>query len=192
MIYLLRHGQTEGNRDRLYQGGCDSPLTELGENQARRVGRALAKMLEEPQDWRIVASPLGRTRRTAELVAAELPAPPPISFDPRLAEVTFGEWDGRGVAEIQALWPADLDHLERPFNTPGGESYADVSRRLSSWLGDLEDDHRWIVVSHGLSGRILRGLYAGLERQAMLMQDIPQDAFFRLHGGTVERIECTD
>ncbi|MBS0410216.1 MAG: histidine phosphatase family protein, partial [Proteobacteria bacterium] len=66
MIYLIRHGQTEFNRERRYQGRCDSPLTEVGRRQAHAVGVRLSEL--GVTDFRLVSSPLGRTLETAAIV----------------------------------------------------------------------------------------------------------------------------
>ena len=69
MIYLLRHGQTEFNAQGRLQGHVDSNLTEKGVNQARAMGRALSRLIDDPTEWRIAVSPLGRAQATAGLVA---------------------------------------------------------------------------------------------------------------------------
>jgi probable phosphoglycerate mutase len=53
-----------------------------------------------------------------------------------------------------------------------------------------EPDRRLIVVSHGIAGRFLRGVYAGLSREAVLAQDVPQDAIYRLQAGQIDRLDC--
>jgi probable phosphoglycerate mutase len=67
-----------------------------------------------------------------------------------------------------------------------------VWARVSAWLADQppEPERRVIAVSHGVTGRLLRGAYAGLSRHETLMQDVPQDAVFRLANGRIERIDC--
>ena len=89
MIYLIRHGQTVHNAEGRFQGGLDSPLTELGRAQARAVGKTLAGLVgpETP----IVSSPLGRARQTAEIVRATVGLTAPIQLDARLAEITVGD-----------------------------------------------------------------------------------------------------
>jgi probable phosphoglycerate mutase len=73
----------------------------------------------------------------------------------------------------------------------GGESYDALSERLAGWLGEAS---RWegptIVVSHGVAGRFLRGLYAGLTREQTLVQDVPQDAVYRFVDGILQRFDC--
>lgn len=190
-IYLLRHGQTEFNAERRMQGQCDSPLTELGEAQARAMGAALREELGNPADWQVLASPLGRAMQTARLVSAELGLPARhIRPEPRLIEVSFGEWEMQQVPVLHERYPELASLPDWYFNAPGCESFAAVSARIRHWLADESLPPRLIVVAHGLLGRILRGIYAGMHPDQLWQQDMPQDAFFRLQGGKITRIEC--
>lgn len=190
MIYLVRHGETEFNRERRLQGHVDSPLTELGRRQAEAVGAQLASLIGAEPGWRILASPLGRTRRTAEIIAARIGVAE-IEIEPRLIELSWGEWDGRLRAELAAACPA-FGRSNWAFHAPTGESYAAMCRRLSDWLAELppERQRRIIAVSHGVTGRVLRGVYAGLPMETLMTHDAPQDAAFQLAGGAIRRIEC--
>ena len=78
------------------------------------------------------------------------------------------------------------------FRGPGGETYEQVLARVESFLADLppEPERRMVVVSHGASGRVLRGLYAGLPKHDVLTLDVPQDAIFRLVAGNIHRLDC--
>lgn len=188
MIYLVRHGQTEFNLRGRFQGALDSPLTNLGIEQ----GRAYAETLRDlaPDAARIITSPQGRARHTAELIVRHCGLDLPIDEDGRLREISVGEWDGR-------LWPdvaRDLGPDPSPgwqFLAPGAESYESITQRLGGWLSDAQAlDGVTIAVSHGMSGRILRGLYTGLSREEMLTLDTPQDAVFRFLDGIVQRFDC--
>jgi probable phosphoglycerate mutase len=191
VIYLVRHGQTEFNRERRIQGHVDSPLTELGVRQAQAVGALLKGLILEPAGWRIVSSPLGRARSTAEIVAARLGGLP-VELDERLKEMSWGENDGRLRSELAAEHPDTFGRTNWAFDAPTGESYEQVCARIGSWLSELppEPERRIIAVSHGVSGRVLRGLYAGLGRDGAATQDVPQDAVFLLQHGRVARIDC--
>jgi probable phosphoglycerate mutase len=192
VIYLVRHGQTEFNRERRIQGHVDSPLTELGVRQAKAIGRLLRDLIREPEGWRIVSSPLGRARATAEIVAGLLNGPP-VELDDRLKEMSWGSHDGRLRAELEAENPETFGKTGWAFDAPtDGESYDHVAARVGAWLAELppEPERRIIAVSHGISGRVLRGLYAHLDRDAAGRQDVPQDAVFLLQHGGVGRIDC--
>ncbi|MCH7942426.1 MAG: histidine phosphatase family protein [Proteobacteria bacterium] len=88
MIYLVRHGETEWNRAGRMQGQLDSPLTARGEAQALRIGETLCELLDGV-DFELVASPLGRTRATAAIIARALDRDPEaMTTDERLMEMT--------------------------------------------------------------------------------------------------------
>jgi len=192
-IYLVRHGETEWNREGRMQGHLDSPLTERGEDQARRVGRLLADLITEPADHMVTASPLGRTRRTAALICEALGLNPSVyRADERLIEITLGEWDGMTADEIAATdgetWRQYRnDHWN--FLPPSGESYAMMADRARRWLATTAAGPDLIVVSHGAFGRVLRGIYSGLDPGPTLAQKEPQDSIFQLSGGSIARID---
>lgn len=191
MIYLVRHGQTEFNRERRIQGHVDSPLTELGARQARAVGRLLRDLIRDPSGWRIVSSPLGRAASTAQIVSAGLGGLP-VELDERLKEMSWGPHDGRLRAELEAEHPETFGRTGWAFDASAGETYEEVAARIGAWLAELppEPERKVIAVSHGISGRVLRGLYAGLSRDQSGQQDVPQDAVYLLQHGGVARIDC--
>ena len=192
MIYLVRHGQTEFNRERRIQGHVDSPLTELGERQAHAVGRLLRDLIRDPAGWRIVSSPLGRAASTAGIVARRLGGLP-VELDDRLKEMSWGSHDGRLRDELIAEHPETFGKTGWAFDAEtDGESYDAVAARVGDWLASLppEPERRVIAVSHGISGRVLRGLYANLARDQAGQQDVPQDAVYLLQHGGVGRIDC--
>jgi probable phosphoglycerate mutase len=191
MIYLVRHGQTEMNRAGRFQGRLDSPLTPLGEAQARRVGARLKALTAElGGKWTIEASPLGRTRRTAALIAESLGLPV-RRHDPRLTEVDFGSWEGLTRDEIVALRPDLFETRAFFLLNPEGESFESLRARVRSWMeeADAAAEHR-IAVTHAGAGRMMRGLYLGLGQAEMRALDTPQDVVFRFAEGRIERIEC--
>ena len=187
-IFLIRHGETEWNRSRRYQGWRDSPLTGRGVAQAEAIGRGLCA-LPEIGTAEIVASPIGRARRTAEIIAECLGRHTSLHFDERLKEISLGSWDGLHRNEIAALSPGifDRDYFEWYFRTPDGETYDKFAGRVASWLAEA-GNAPLIVVTHGIVTRVLRGLYAGLPRHVALSLPVPQDRIFRLAAGTIEEI----
>lgn len=172
------------------QGHLDSPLTALGRAQAQAAAETLEREIPDLTGWRIVASPLGRTQSTARIISAHLNLP--VEIDHRVIEVSCGAWEGQLRDELMAMNGDGSHTSDWIFRGPGGETYDDVHGRVSHWLGELEDetDRRLIVVTHGGSGRVLRGAYMGWDRAATLDQEVPQDAVYRLVSGTVSRLDC--
>jgi probable phosphoglycerate mutase len=190
VILLLRHGETEWNVARRLQGRCDSPLTERGRRQARAVASLVADLVaREAGAWRLVSSPLGRARATAAFVAAATGLT--IETDDRLMEVDCGAWEGRDWTELVGR-PGEPLRRARIFDAPGAESHAQVRARLEDFLATLppEPDRRAILISHGVTGRVLRAIYMGLPSDAMLDHDAAHEAVHRLQNGQVDRFDC--
>ncbi|MEW6389465.1 MAG: histidine phosphatase family protein [Pseudomonadota bacterium] len=192
MIYLCRHGQTFHNREGRLQGRLESDLTPLGQAQARAMAALLDDLApaSERAPWRLVSSPLRRAHHTAQAIGERLGLA--VELDERLVEIDVGEWSGRLREEVRGQNPNLLGDDAWGFYAPGGETYEAMTARLGAWLAEqaAEPERRLIVVSHGVAGRLLRGLYARLSKEEALRQDIPQDAIFRLAGGRIERIDC--
>jgi probable phosphoglycerate mutase len=185
-IYLIRHGETAWNAAGRFQGKLDSPLTHTGVKQARACGESLAAL--GIQFDTLTASPLGRTRQTASIVAS-CGRFPDAQYDDRLAEVSVGSWDGLTHIDIDTQWPGRLDGstpFDWFFRSPDGESYDAAFERVTEWLGDTRD--RVVAVSHGLTGRILRGAYLGLPKSEALCLPVPQDVIWRLAKGRIEAL----
>ncbi|MGO9454579.1 MAG: histidine phosphatase family protein [Candidatus Binataceae bacterium] len=194
MIYLTLHGETEWNRERRFQGQLDSPLTEHGVHQAQLMGATLRDVLGDSTGYTVVSSPLGRARRTAEIICEVLGIDSrQIETDARLAEINLGSWAGMTRNEVEARWRGALDDAGRYewyFRSPDGETLDDITTRVRQWLSDTAARDRVIAVSHGVTSRILRGLYGGIEQPQALMLEVSRDVVFRLHDGSIDRIPC--
>jgi probable phosphoglycerate mutase len=119
------------------QGHLDLPLTALGVAQAEAAGRLLKSILAG-RDAAVLASPLGRARRTAEIIAAALRlSQEPISIEPRLREVSWGEWDGRSRDELEAMQPGIWRRLQRDwsFAPPGASFCSSQAMPRLRWSG---------------------------------------------------------
>lgn len=195
-LYMLRHGETAWNTERRMQGSKNSDLTARGKVQALAMGRTLKRELErEPGPTIFLRSPLGRTRETSEIIGQELGlSASDWREDVRLAELSYGSWEGFSWAEIEIDHPTALaDWRADPhgYCPPGGETHAALRLRCEAMLAEIAASNtRTVVVSHGVSGAVVRGLHLGLDARAMFVLEKPQDAFFRLHGGREERISC--
>jgi probable phosphoglycerate mutase len=185
-IYLIRHGETEWNVAGRFQGKLDSALTNAGISQAEAIANKLADLNIQADAF--VASPLGRARQTASIIANRTILPN-LLFDDRLAEVSVGSWDGLTHYDIDAQWPRLLDgstHFDWFFRSPDGESYDAVFQRAECWLRERQGVT--VAVSHGLISRLIRGAYIGLPKTEALSLPVPQDVIWRLSNGRIEPI----
>lgn len=186
-LYFVRHGETDWNAERRYQGQRDIPLNDRGRAQALRNGQALAKFKHTLTHARFVASPLGRTRETMEILRAEMGLPPQgYTLDDRLKELSYGAWEGQLQDELARTdaegWAArNLDPFR--WRPEGGESYADLLERCAAWLSDLR--HDTIVSSHGGVSRCLRGHVLGLDPATIPDLESPQDRVLVLTAGAM-------
>ena len=147
-IWLVRHGQTELNKARRYQGTSDSPLTPFGTRQAA----ALAQRLRRTPFKLAITSPATRARHTAEAILSDRAAA--LCDDARWAETNHGRWEGLTYADVRARFPHEADRRfadalnGRPS---GGESLAEVATRVAEgWAALLQQNPggRVLVVTH--------------------------------------------
>ena len=189
MIYLLRHGETVWNTLGRFQGQKDSPLTRRGIEQADLVAALLStEIAGAAPAFEMHVSPLGRTRETADRVERVLPLA--RREDARLMEVSVGAWDGMTMFEIDNEFPGKLDGsdvFDWYFRSPDGESFDAACARAKSFIADVRQPT--VAISHGLFGRLLRGVYAGLSQREMLELPVPQDGFYRLVDGEFHLVE---
>jgi broad specificity phosphatase PhoE len=190
-LYFSRHGETQANVEKRFSGRKDTPLTDKGRSQAHAIGEILLHELGPRPAIPCVASPLQRARTTMEIVRTVLELPPDdFTTDARLEEINLGEWDQLTDAEARARDPALFDARAADkwnVHVPGGENYAKVAARARDWVQSLAIDT--FAVSHGATTRILRGLFLGLDWQAMSALDEPQGVVFRVRGTQVERLD---
>ncbi|MEH7352122.1 histidine phosphatase family protein [Neobacillus drentensis] len=190
-IYLIRHGETVFNTQGRYQGELDSPLTLDGIEQVRNISKLLKVVIDRPNEWEIISSPLGRAMQSTEIICDILGFDlNKITTDSRLKEVSVGSWAGLTTKEIQSSWPElikNTDNYNWYFNSPNGESYELVVHRVSEWFESIRDKKKVIAISHGLTGRIIRGVYQNLHKDHTLKLEVSQNTFFKLNDNNVER-----
>ncbi len=135
-LYVLRHGQTVYNLQKRVQGHCDSPLTELGVEQARSAGRWIAS--QGVRFDRMCSSPLGRTLATLDVVREELTAAgmtglPPVEPVDGLIERCYGEFEGGPQSDV----PADLWDPGEALVPYGGEGSVALRERVVATMTDI-------------------------------------------------------
>ncbi|MFM9977559.1 MAG: histidine phosphatase family protein [Sphingomonadaceae bacterium] len=165
--FIARHGETVFNKAQRMQGDAlDSPLTRTGFVQADAMGAALAKWLGTAQALRLHVSPSGRALQTLAVVCHHIGHDWfEAERDDRLKEIDVGAWAGRTYAEIIAEQGEIVDRENRLFSVrpPGGEYYPEIAERLSAWIAGLAQQRGdRLVIMHGMSSRVLRGLLLGL------------------------------
>jgi broad specificity phosphatase PhoE len=157
-IVIVRHGETDWNRDRRVQGHSDTPLNDSGRAQAR----ALAAELGDVDV--VYASDLSRARETAGILAGGRE----VRVDPRLRERSFGDWEGLTTTEIEERYPDGHRRWQagEGFGDGTAEPYEAVRDRVASFLEDVLRDHpdeTVLVVTHGGSARVVYALASGLD-----------------------------
>lgn len=165
-VYLVRHGETLWNAERRIQGQSDSPLTDKGETQARQVAER-AKALGITH---IITSDLGRTRRTAEIIADICGCD--VTLEPRLRELDMGVLERRpldSLTEEEEGWRRQLVNGTADGRIPEGESMQELSERMHAALAaclELPQGSRPLLVSHGMALGCLVSTILGLPAYA--------------------------
>jgi len=193
-LYLLRHGQTEWNTQHRLQGcNHDSPLTDLGRKQAKLMASILAREIGSAHELQFISSPAKRARTTLGLILEELGVESDHASEERIREIDLGEWSGLTIEQVQTRFPENWKARSGDrWNVPpiGGENYLTVAERAKSWLAKLSCDT--VAVSHGGFGRVLRGIYSGVDHSQIHALDEPQDCVFRLRDGNITRLESLE
>ena len=186
-ICFVRHGETDWNAERRYQGQRDIPLNDKGRAQARLNGEAMQALLPGIAKAEFVASPLGRARETMEIVRTCLGLPRDgYRLDKRLIELSYGDWEGELQADLPVRDPVGLAERARDplrWRPRGGESYADLLARTVDWFAGLERDT--VIAAHGGIGRCLRAHILGLDPETIPGLDSPQDRVLVVAGGAM-------
>lgn len=162
-IYVIRHGETDANKEGIMQGWLDLPLNEFGRKLAKDTGRALKGVKFDAA----ITSPLSRAKETAELLLFESGnSGTPLLFDERLKEISAGEWEGKcfrpGHPDAEQLGEEKRKKFfSDPFlapRYPGGESVYDVIARTQEFFKELvakESYERVLVSTHGCALRAM-------------------------------------
>lgn len=188
-IILARHAETVFNAAARMQGHmAHTPLTRAGIAQAEAMGAALAVALGSNPDFDLWVSPSGRTQQTAAIIGEHIGRRYfDWRLDARLLEIDVGAWEGRYYADIVAETGPIVDPAARLFAVPPpqGEWFPAIAARLQSWLADLDPARPALVISHGITARVLRGLLVGGRdwHGVRVADDAPQGSIFRIEDG---------
>ena len=193
MVYYIRHGETDWNVDGRLQGRHDIALNARGRAQAAHCGDILRGLFardgRNAADCDYVSSPLGRARETMELARTVLGLKAPdYRIEPRLSEISFGEWEGFTIAQLRTRDPqriAAREHDKWRFLPPGGESYEAVCGRMREWYESLTRDT--VAAAHGGTARGLIAHLGIAKPAAAPLIDIAQGVVYVFDGATMAR-----
>jgi broad specificity phosphatase PhoE len=190
--YVARHGETVFNRIGRIQGDrveLHTPLTRQGFAQAEAIGEALRERLGTMPALTLWSSPTGRALQTLAVIAEHLTLDwHETRQDLRLIELGFGSWGGQDFAALTAIHGPIVHPHGMAVGAPDGGSYAAMAARLSAWSDDTaEHDGDRLILMHGLSSRVLRGLLLGLPDDALcgvpVAERLPQGSIVMIEGG---------
>ena len=165
-VILVRHGETDWNREEIFRGRADPPLNKKGQNQAEAAGRAISAFKVSA----VYSSPLNRSLETAKNIAKfhNLPVKEMEGF----IDIDFGKWQGLTHKNVKKLYPGLYQRwLEEPRKVimPGGESLDNVRKRSFAALKEiLQKDKNGlaVVVSHRVVNKILICAILGLDNSS--------------------------
>jgi glucosyl-3-phosphoglycerate phosphatase len=195
--FIARHGETVFNAAARMQGTgqLHTPLTRRGFAQADAMGSALASWLGTSQTLHLWSSSAGRALQTLAVVAEHIGADwHQASVDDRLQEIDVGDWSGRSYAEIGKEHGDFIDAEAGLFSVrpPAGEWYDEIATRLRAWIVDASQSRGdRLVLMHGMSSRVLRGILLDLPVDprwgAPIADSLPQGTLVMI-GGAQEKI----
>lgn len=151
-MYLFRHAQTKWNLEKRFQGQQDSPLSELGVIQSKKM----AEMLEVIKPDIVITSTLKRTKETARIALEQWGKTLEVNEMEELNESAFGAWEGMMIDDVMRDYPEEFNqHRNFPhlFQMEGVERYEDLQTRGIKGLEQIAQEHpgkRVVVVTHGL------------------------------------------
>lgn len=193
--FIARHGETVFNAAARMQGDhAHTPLTRAGFAQADEMGVALRTILGAKPKLTLWASPTGRALQTLAVIAEHLELDwHAARTDARLVEIDMGGWGGRYYADVIAEFGPVVDRTAGLLiPAPDGERYDAIAARVGAWLDDTDDDPGdRLVIMHGISSRVLRGVMTGAPDiagyGAPALGDLPQGSVAMIAGG-IEQI----
>jgi broad specificity phosphatase PhoE len=160
-IVLVRHGETDWNRERRFQGHADTSLNEAGRAQARE----LAELLRTERLSAVYTSPLRRASETARIVAARLGLRA-SELDP-LREIDVGDWQGLTVDDVRTRFPEQAE-VAWHAGWPNGETYEELAARVVPALLELGRRHpgeRVLGITHAGPIRAALSAATGLSHE---------------------------
>jgi broad specificity phosphatase PhoE len=193
VLYFVRHGETDFNIAHRLQGRYQTSINDRGREQAEHCAGVLrdlfARERREAAGYAYASSPLRRARETMDILRAALGLDAAgYAIDDRLAEISYGEWEGSTLAEIRARNPELLMDRERDkwgFRPPGGESYRDLAERVACWNAAVSGDT--VIAAHGGIARALMANFGILPEEEATFAEVVHGAVYVFADGTMAR-----
>ncbi|SKB99523.1 histidine phosphatase family protein [Bosea thiooxidans] len=187
-LILVRHGETDWNREGRLQGGQDIPLNDLGRRQAAEAAGRLKALEPAYAELDYIGSPMQRARETMDILRRELGLPEGgYVVEDRLRELTFGEWEGFTWRDVRKAEREQAQLRERDkwgFVPPGGESYRMLAERVRPVLEGLRRET--VIVSHGGVARAVLALVGAVAPRDAARVDIWQGKLLVVTGDKAE------
>jgi broad specificity phosphatase PhoE len=191
-IVLVRHGETDWNRENRFQGHADEPLNDAGRGQARQI----AETLRSEPIAAVYTSPLRRARETAAIVARRLGLE--AHELEALREIDVGDWQGLTIDEVKARFPEFADVNWRS-GWSGGESHDELAARVVAALLDLgrrHPDASVVGITHAgpIRATLMAATALSLEELRKQVGPLPNCAAFRfsVRDGRLELDDVTE
>lgn len=181
-LYILRHGETFWNAENRMQGELNSPLTPKGEMHAARQREILRS--RDLTGFAFFTSPLGRAVQTAGIALSDIATM--IRTDDRLREIGVGDWSGL-LRDTLPLPEAEDPYMAQYMMAPNGEGFERLEQRCRAFLDDLRGPA--VLVTHGITSRMLRSLVAGEGALAVPTAHGGQGCVYHLKDGTQNLLE---
>jgi broad specificity phosphatase PhoE len=187
-LILIRHGETDWNREGRLQGGQDIPLNDLGREQAAEAAGRLRTLVPGFATLDFIGSPMHRARETMDILRTELGLEPgAYRTDDRLKELNFGSWEGFTWRDIRKAEREQAQLRERDkwsFVPPGGESYGMLAERVRPVLDELSRET--VIVSHGGVARAILALVGAVPSQKASLVEIWQGKILTVTGNRAD------
>jgi len=187
-LWLIRHGESIGNRERIYQGQNDLPLSPLGHQQSALLAERLASLQEILPFSAIYSSDLQRAMQTA--IPASQSIRLPIRKHSGLREIDVGTWSGLTFADIQRRfpeeWAASYPVMDPDSVRGGGESYRQAQERVVQSLGQIAQNH--------LGERVLVFFHGGVMQAALahiMHLPLPNKRFLQTANSSISRVRLS-
>lgn len=182
-IFLFRHGQTTFNEHNLFNGWLESDLDPAGIEEAKKIGEEL----KDQPVTKAYCSDLRRSKHTLELVLNGYHKHVQVIIDPRLRERDYGELSGKSKFKTEKEFPKEYQLWHRSWDVrpPGGESIADVAKRvlpfIHNMLKDLKPNDVVLISAHGNSMRPIRKYFEHMSNEDAATFEHPLGKVYEYH-----------